>query len=112
MASGAVVHVAVFTAGALLGGGIAAAVASRRREQQARLPVPVPAAPPVSAPAPVPALQVSPLGRPTFSDSQQVVVHPVLKYGHPGLSLFQLLVPLTFSIFFFLSARMQDPCRI
>jgi endonuclease G len=76
MPGGAVVHAAVFTAGALLGGGIAAVVANRRKEG---LPPPAPSTPAI--------VQVDRAGRAQFSESVRdvaVSLPPALKNGHPG----------------------------
>jgi endonuclease G len=67
MPSSAIVHAAVFTAGALLGGGIAAAVS---RNQRPRTPAPV--------------IDVDPTGKTKLSVVPRSDL-PVLKYGHPGM---------------------------
>ncbi|KAJ3563184.1 hypothetical protein NP233_g9101 [Leucocoprinus birnbaumii] len=82
MPGSAVVHAAVFTAGALLGGGIAAAVTSRKNQQVSALPtrpvpVPVPATPQPTAPV----VHVGRTGAPAITESQELAV---LKYGNPG----------------------------
>jgi len=64
MPGSTVMHAAVFTAGALLGGGIAAVVSCRKNQQQLALP-----------------------SRPEPHQSVALTEHhssPVLKYGHPG----------------------------
>ncbi|KAF5358529.1 hypothetical protein D9756_001756 [Leucocoprinus leucothites] len=86
MPGSAVVHAAVFTAGALLGGGIAAAVTSRKNQQQPVLPTrpapPVPVSPPQQPSAP--AIHIGKTGTPALVESQELIVSPVLKYGNPG----------------------------
>ncbi len=79
MPGSTVVHAAVFTAGALLGGGIAAAVTHRKNQQ---IPPTRPA--PVLAPVSTPAVQVGVSGKPNFVGTEGLLVSPVLKYGHPG----------------------------
>jgi endonuclease G len=71
MPSSAIVHAAMFTAGALLGGGIAAAVSSRQRPAQDRIPA---------------IIDVDPTGKTKMSPSlvARSDLPPVLKYGHPG----------------------------
>jgi hypothetical protein len=80
MPSSSIVHAAVFTAGALLGGGIAAAVSRSQRPGQA---IPLPGQ--VRTPAPV--IDVDATGRTTVSSSiiPKSDLPPVLKYGHPGM---------------------------
>ena len=90
MPSGAVVHAAVFAVGAIVGGGLATAVAARKRD----------ALSPTTARPPVPA-QTVPQNPPVLDvrkgeDARAVmkpppgmvmeVDHSVLKYGHPGTS--------------------------
>jgi endonuclease G len=76
MPGSAVVHAAVFTAGALIGGGVAAVVTSRRNQQQApTLPTRVSPAVPV----PVPLQQQTTVVRVGGAE-----VSPVLRYGNPG----------------------------
>ena len=92
MPSGAVVHAAVFAVGAIVGGGLATAVASRKRD----------ALSPTTARPPVPA-QTVPQNPPVLDvkkgeDARAImkpppgmvmeVDHSVLKYGHPGTSGF------------------------
>lgn len=79
MQGSVVVHAAVFTAGAVLGGGIAAVVTSRKNQQQV-----VPARPAPQQQPPPPVVQVGVTGKPKFVENEQMVVSPVLKYGHPG----------------------------
>lgn len=80
MAGGAV-NAAIFAAGALLGGGIATVVASRRRDTQALPPRPAP-------PAVVHVDRSS--GQAKFSEPSRDValvqpLPPVLRNGHPGV---------------------------
>ena len=88
MASSTIVHAAVFAVGALVGGGVATAVASRSRVPPPSSSVPVPA--PVQRPAalPVPMLDTKEgvLVRPPAGAMVQVE-NAVLKYGHPGAGL-------------------------
>lgn len=76
-----IVHAAVFTAGAVIGGGIAAAVASKKASAAAVIPQPVTPQRPI--------VQVE-SGKPRFEPSAEVSVlssqslPPVLKNGHPG----------------------------
>lgn len=90
MPGSAVVHAAVFTAGALLGGGIAAVVTSRKNQQQPVLPTRPVHSPPVPIPVPEQQTQISPVigvgtsGKPKFAENEQILVSPVLKYGNPG----------------------------
>ena len=92
MPSGAVVHAAVFAVGAIVGGGLATAVASRKRDVLS----------PTTARPPVPA-QTAPQSPPVLDvkkgeDARAImkpppgmvmeVDHSVLKYGHPGTSDF------------------------
>lgn len=82
MPGSAAVHAAVFTAGALLGGGIAAIVTSKKNQQ---FPANFPTRPaPVLAPVPAPVVQVGIHGQPQLIGADGVSVSPVLKYGHPG----------------------------
>ncbi|KAF9452827.1 hypothetical protein P691DRAFT_803116 [Macrolepiota fuliginosa MF-IS2] len=85
MPGSAAVNAAIFTAGALLGGGIAAVVTSKKNQQQQVLPTrPVPISVPAPTPVPAPVVQVGAGGKPRFIESEQMIVSPVLKYGHPG----------------------------
>jgi len=65
MPGSTLIHAVVFTAGALVGGGIAAAVSSRKNQQQPALPEPH---------------QPAPLTEHHSSHHSSLV----LKYGHPG----------------------------
>ncbi|KIM49006.1 hypothetical protein M413DRAFT_92795 [Hebeloma cylindrosporum] len=76
MPSAVIVHAAVFTAGALLGGGIAAAVSNKNKSASA-----LPSAKPASSP-PVIGLDAS--GKASMSTQLTVPPHSVLKYGNPG----------------------------
>ncbi|KAF5330525.1 hypothetical protein D9619_005686 [Psilocybe cf. subviscida] len=81
MPSAAIIHAAVFTAGAVLGGGIAAAVTSKKRE--------IPAAPVAHHPSAVPSAPIvglTPGGRTQLSTAPGVAsaLAPALKYGNPG----------------------------
>jgi len=86
MPSSVIVHAAVFTAGALLGGGVAAAVTSRKR------PVPPPNAP-LHAPVTTqiktgaPVIDIDSTGRTKISTELTVtsILPPALKYGNPGM---------------------------
>ncbi|TFK25030.1 mitochondrial nuclease [Coprinopsis marcescibilis] len=74
-----IIHAAVFTAGALVGGGIAAAVSSRKQ---------VPAALP-PRPASHPIIEVGDRGRPQVATRSEIVpwqaaLPPALKNGNPG----------------------------
>jgi len=80
MPSSAIVHAAVFTAGALLGGGIAVTVSSRQKRIQTV---------PTSTPAYVKSPQVVGIditGTTKISPELSVssVLSSPLKYGHPG----------------------------
>jgi endonuclease G len=81
MSSATLVQAAIFTVGALVGGGVTAALTVRK---PALPPPPKPA--PVVAPAPV--MQVGPAGQahiiapPTSVNAGSL--EPVLKYGNPG----------------------------
>ena len=80
MPGAVIVHAAVFTAGAVIGGGLATVIASKKAATAAPVPVAVPA----------PAVVQVESGRPRFQPSSQVAVlpsqtlPPVLKNGHPG----------------------------
>lgn len=78
MPNSAIVHAAVFTAGALLGGGIAAAVSRNQRPGQT---TPIPGQ--VRTPAPV--IDVDLTGRTMLSTVLRSDLPLVLKYGHPGM---------------------------
>ncbi len=67
-------HAAVFTAGALIGGGIAAAVSSKQRPSQ------------IPAHVPGPVIDVDIAGKTKISSDMTVrsELSSVLKYGHPG----------------------------
>ncbi|KAH6918820.1 mitochondrial nuclease [Coprinopsis sp. MPI-PUGE-AT-0042] len=86
MSGAVVIHAAVFTAGAVVGGGIAAAIASKKASAAApAVPVVIPQ--PVTPQRPI--VQVE-SGKPRFEPSREVSVlpsqslPPVLKNGHPG----------------------------
>ena len=72
MPGSVVVHAAVFTAGALLGGGIAAAVAHRNQQQLGR---------------PSPIIEVDTTGKGTLSSTTGAltVASGTLKHGNPGI---------------------------
>ncbi len=74
MPSSAIVHAAVFTAGALLGGGIAAAVSSRQKFTPAH----------VKSPAPVIGIDITGTTKISPELSVSYVLSSPLKYGHPG----------------------------
>jgi endonuclease G len=76
------VHVAVFTAGALLGGGLAVAVTNKRNAQHPVL-LARPAAAPLPVPVPAPRLEQTAL-QPTTFVGKDVIPSPALRYGHPG----------------------------
>jgi len=84
MPSAALIHAAVFTAGAVLGGGIAAAVTNKNKTTTA--PVLVPPTP-AAAPSRTPALVGMQAGKPHVSTELVAVASdlPVMKFGHPGL---------------------------
>ncbi|KAF9532418.1 hypothetical protein CPB83DRAFT_847820 [Crepidotus variabilis] len=81
MSGSAAVHAAVFAAGALLGGGIATVVSSRRRPTQ---PILVPA--PTQSKAPAPVISLDKSGNTRISTELSVTSNlpPALKHGHPG----------------------------
>lgn len=93
------VHAAVFTAGALIGGGVAATVARRQSlvppKPQAVIIEPTP------RPRP-PIIEISSGGKAAVTDLALSVpaIPPVLKYGHPGMQpvLNPLLLALTQAI--------------
>ena len=78
MASSTIVHAAVFAVGALVGGGVATAVASRNKPRD-MLP-PVPAQRPVP---PIMDMKEGVLVKPPPGATVQIDTS-VLKYGHPG----------------------------
>ncbi|KAI0807292.1 hypothetical protein C8Q74DRAFT_51997 [Fomes fomentarius] len=83
MPSATIVHAAVFAVGALVGGGVATAVTSRRRDVLPPKPVSVPALLPTQSPvvdmkAGEGTLMKAPPGATVQVDTA------VLKYGHPG----------------------------
>ncbi|KAJ3501754.1 hypothetical protein NLJ89_g9196 [Agrocybe chaxingu] len=80
MPSSAILHAAVFTAGAVLGGGIAAVVTIRQRPSVASASAPVP------APKPSPIIGLDQGGRTSLStDLTTASTLPLaLKHGHPG----------------------------
>ncbi len=85
MPSVTIVHAAVFAVGALVGGGVATAVTSRRRDVLPPKPVPIPALLPIQPPlvdmkAGEGTLMKAPPGATVQVDTA------VLKYGHPGTS--------------------------
>lgn len=94
MPSSTIVHAACFAVGALVGGGVAATVTSRRKvipsppPQAVKVPAPAvtvkPTTPVVKAPAPI--LEVeSRTGQVTVSqDALTQVDNAVLRYGNPG----------------------------
>ena len=86
MPSAALVHAAIFTAGAVIGGGIAAAVTNKNKATAAPVSVPVPAA----LPSRTPALVGMQAGKPHVSSELVAAVSdlPVMKFGHPGLEIF------------------------
>jgi len=77
MPSSVVVHAVVFTAGALIGGGIAAAVSSKQRPSQI----------PAHLKPPGPVIDVDITGKTKISADTTVrsELASVLKYGHPGV---------------------------
>lgn len=90
MPSAVIVHAAVFTAGALLGGGIAAAVSNKNKSASA-----LPSAQ-ISKPGPSPpVIGLDASGRASMSTQLTVPPQfpsPVLKYGNPGQFLFAYLL--------------------
>lgn len=74
MPAGTIVHAAFFAVGALVGGGVAAAVATGRRQ--------APVAPPTQPTQPV--LDVKGGTVTQVGSLSQIVLPPVLKYGNPG----------------------------
>lgn len=81
MPGSAIVHAAVFTAGAVLGGGIATVITNKKHQKA------VSAVPPTT-PAPVIGLNTS-TKAPQISTDLTVAssLHPVLKHGNPGMSV-------------------------
>ena len=79
MASSTIVHAAVFAVGALVGGGVATAVASRNKPRDMLPPVPT------QRPTPPPMMDMKEgvLVKPPPGATVQVDT-AVLKYGHPG----------------------------
>jgi len=73
------IHAAVFAAGALLGGGIATVVTSRKTEQL----VPIRSSVGVGS-TPRPVLEVESAGKAKVLDTAIALLPPVLKYGNPG----------------------------
>jgi len=96
MPSAVIVHAAVFTAGALLGGGIAAAVSNKNKSAStlpsAHIPTPGPSPPVIGLDASGKASMSTQLTVPPQFPS------PVLKYGNPGQSLFVYLLSRTLII--------------
>lgn len=94
MSSGALIRAAFFTAGAVVGGGIAAAVGSRKQSQPApthpgtvSLPTtvtPSPVSAPLSAPSNLPIVEAGVKGDPRISSVTATEITPVLRYGNPG----------------------------
>jgi hypothetical protein len=80
MPSSAIVHAAVFTAGALLGGGIAAAVSSRQKLTPAY----------VKSPAQVVGIDITGTTRTSPELSVSHVLSSPLKYGNPGAFMSRL----------------------
>ncbi|PFH46115.1 hypothetical protein AMATHDRAFT_70601 [Amanita thiersii Skay4041] len=81
MPGSVVVHAAVFTAGALLGGGVAAAIANRRSQ----LALPPPPHTPQVPTKQVPVMDVDVRGRIKVAEPSPLpVAHEVLRYGNPG----------------------------
>lgn len=76
MPSSVVVHAVVFTAGALIGGGVAAVVSGKQRPSQI----------PAHLKLPGPVIDVDITGKTKISPDLTVRsdLSPVLKYGHPG----------------------------
>jgi endonuclease G len=79
MPGSAVVHAAVFTAGALLGGGIAVAVTSKRNLQHPVLPTR-----PAPLPVPIPAPRQEQTSVPPTFVGKDMIPSPALRYGNPG----------------------------
>ncbi|PPQ63189.1 hypothetical protein CVT24_005734 [Panaeolus cyanescens] len=79
MPGSAIVHAAVFTAGAVIGGGIAAVITNQKHQKTA------PVIPPPQTPSPVIGLNTA-TKAPQISKDLTVAssLHPVLKYGNPG----------------------------
>lgn len=77
MPGSALIHAVVFAAGALVGGGVAAAISGSRKQQQLSIPTPA---------QPRPVVDIGPSGATQISSVPSVVTLPssVLKYGHPG----------------------------
>lgn len=92
MSSGALIRAAFFTAGAVVGGGIAAAVGSRKQSTPAHtstvsLPTtvtPSPVSAPLSAPSNLPIVEAGVKGDPRISSVTATEITPVLRYGNPG----------------------------
>lgn len=77
MPSFTIIHAAVFTAGALIGGGITAAVSSRQKHTQTRTSE--------QGRTPAPVIDVDPSGKTKLSSIGATSdLTPVLRYGHPG----------------------------
>lgn len=94
MSSGALIRAAFFTAGAVVGGGIAAALGSKKRSHSAPTPpgtvsfpttvTPSPVSAPLNAPSNLPIVEVGVKGDPRVSSAMAAEVTPVLRYGNPG----------------------------
>jgi endonuclease G len=84
MPSSTIIHVAVFSVGAALGAGIAAGVASRRKESVATSVLSTNS--PVSAPMQVqgPLVQTSKTGARGIMQLSPTVTTDILRYGNPG----------------------------
>lgn len=87
MPSAAIVHAAVFTAGALLGGGLAVAVSNNNKRAVAAPPY-TPAQQTPAARVPVPVIGLDPQGKTSISNELTITSNlpAVLKYGNPGAS--------------------------
>lgn len=94
MSSGTLIKAAFFTAGAVVGGGLAAALGSKKQSQSAptlpgTVPIPTtvtpsPVSAPLSAPSNLPVLEAGVRGDPRISSVVAAEIAPVLKYGNPG----------------------------
>lgn len=97
MPSGTLIRVAFFTAGAVVGGGLAAAVTSKKQSLAPSTPTPgsgtvalpktvtpSPSVAPLNVPVNLPAVEIGVRGDPRISSVLAAEVTPVLKYGNPG----------------------------
>ncbi|CAA7267993.1 unnamed protein product [Cyclocybe aegerita] len=84
MLSSAIIHAAVFTAGAVLGGGVAAVVTNRQRPSVASASAPVPIPAPAPKPSPIIGLDRGGNTRLSTDLTTASVLPLALKHGHPG----------------------------